>query len=482
MPPLPRPPPIPPPRTPRATRVRIYTGEGAGWRSVRSAAAALARLLPPPYRVDGIGSAELLSGGWEDGAALLVLPGGADLPYARRLNGPDGNGRIRAFVAERGGAVLGLCAGAYYLCSRVEWEAGEAAAAAAAAAAGAPPGAAAAAAAAMKPAPPPVVGDRELAFFPGVGRGAAFPGFDYATEAGAVAAPLAFRVPAGAAGAGAGAAEAAPPPPSRWVSAADYCNGGPFFVPHGPEGGGEASDGDPWPLERDPRFEVLARYERVRHPRAGERAAAAPTAAGAREAAEAAAAAAAAAAAVAAADADPFAPCPARGPLAAVRVAVGAGAAVLCATHPELAPGWLDPITGGSHERQQQRPGGRGGGDDDGDDDDAGGDAASGSESDGKAAAAAAIAAEAATAAAAAAAAPPGGRQQVVGRVKLKAGAAAAAAGDAAAAAAAAPDPPRPRPSSPLTDHTAALRARLESSQAARELFLTVLVYEALRR
>ena len=40
-----------------------------------------------------------------------------------------------------------------------------------------------------------VCGDRELAFFPGIARGSAFPGFDYETEAGAVAAALRFRPP-----------------------------------------------------------------------------------------------------------------------------------------------------------------------------------------------------------------------------------------------------------------------------------------------
>lgn len=49
-------------------------------------------------------------------------------------------------------------------------------------------------------------------------------------------------------------------------------------------------------------------------------------------------------------------------------------------------------------------------------------------------------------------------------------------------AAAAAPQPLPPRPTSPLTDHTTALREDLEACQDARELFLGVLVYEALRR
>lgn len=36
----------------------------------------------------------LLAGGWEARCAVLVIPGGADLPYCRTLNG-QGNTRIR---------------------------------------------------------------------------------------------------------------------------------------------------------------------------------------------------------------------------------------------------------------------------------------------------------------------------------------------------------------------------------------------------
>ena len=48
-----------------------------------------------------------------------------------------------------GGRYLGLCAGAYYACNRVEFEQGS---------------------------PMEVQGDRELQFFPGIARGAAYPG------------------------------------------------------------------------------------------------------------------------------------------------------------------------------------------------------------------------------------------------------------------------------------------------------------------
>ena len=51
--------------------------------------------------------------------ALFVMPGGADLFYCEKLNGA-GNAAIRSYV-EAGGTYLGICAGAYYACSRIEW-------------------------------------------------------------------------------------------------------------------------------------------------------------------------------------------------------------------------------------------------------------------------------------------------------------------------------------------------------------------------
>ena len=90
------------------------------------------------------------------------MPGGADLGYCRKLNG-EGNKRIKQFV-EQGGSYLGFCAGAYYGSGRCEFEVGNR--------------------------DLEVIGDRELAFFPGTCRGLAFPGFAYNSEAGTKAVEL----------------------------------------------------------------------------------------------------------------------------------------------------------------------------------------------------------------------------------------------------------------------------------------------------
>lgn len=133
-----------------------------------------------------------------------------------------------------------------------------------------------------------VIGDRELCFYPGVARGAAYRGFDYATEAGAAAAALQYalaprlldflapydsRQPSGpvpfdtsqlasdgpvsvssSGGAGAGDATVgnrqhsatesnAPAPQPLWLTTYDYCNGGPVFceLHHGDDAGCAAS-------------------------------------------------------------------------------------------------------------------------------------------------------------------------------------------------------------------------------------------------
>ncbi|EIE27046.1 hypothetical protein COCSUDRAFT_55074 [Coccomyxa subellipsoidea C-169] len=90
----------------------------------------------------------------------------SSLPYCHQLNG-RGNSLIRGFV-EAGGAYLGLCAGAYYACSYVEFALGTTL---------------------------EVKGPRELAFFSGTAAGPIYGGFRYETEDGAHAARVAFQPP-----------------------------------------------------------------------------------------------------------------------------------------------------------------------------------------------------------------------------------------------------------------------------------------------
>ncbi|KAL4440577.1 hypothetical protein ABPG75_003578 [Micractinium tetrahymenae] len=197
----------------------VYSGPGAGTRSVLSTLHSLREALLPSFKVDTLDAAQLLAGGWQPGCLLLVMPGGADLPYCKHLNG-RGNQLIREYV-ESGGSYLGLCAGAYYACARVEFEPGSRL---------------------------EVVEDRELAFFPGTAAGSIYSGFDYESEAGAVAAPLRFRQldaaaaggkqdtgsgkgSSGSAGASSGgsASSRGGSEEEEWKECVDYVNGGPGF-------------------------------------------------------------------------------------------------------------------------------------------------------------------------------------------------------------------------------------------------------------
>lgn len=97
-------------------------------------------------------------------SSLLVMPGGRDLPYVENLSGL-GNKEISRFV-KSGGSYLGICAGAYYACSAVEFARGDRYL--------------------------EVCGERELKFFDGTAIGPVFPGFCYSSNAGAKAAKISF--------------------------------------------------------------------------------------------------------------------------------------------------------------------------------------------------------------------------------------------------------------------------------------------------
>ncbi|KAK2734661.1 biotin holocarboxylase synthetase [Myotisia sp. PD_48] len=147
--------------------VLVYSGNGTTVDSVRQCLDTFRRILSPYYAVIPVTGEMVLKEPWTSSCALFVMPGGADLPYCKALNG-EGNRRIKQFV-QGGGAYLGFCAGGYYGSKRCEFEVGNKEL--------------------------EVVGDRELAFYPGICRGCAFPGFVYHSENGARAAELAVSKP-----------------------------------------------------------------------------------------------------------------------------------------------------------------------------------------------------------------------------------------------------------------------------------------------
>src|SRR5690606_17057956 len=103
----------------------------------------------------------VIDNNWQSNAKLIVMPGGADLPYVKKLQG-KGNENIRNFV-NNGGSYLGICAGAYYGSSSIEFDKGGTL---------------------------EVTGPRELQFFSGKAIGPVLATYDYKTHSGSRAAHI----------------------------------------------------------------------------------------------------------------------------------------------------------------------------------------------------------------------------------------------------------------------------------------------------
>jgi hypothetical protein len=67
-----------------------------------------------------LSAAELLDGGWAQRTSLLVMPGGADLPYCRTLNGA-GNEHIRGAAHASWGARCQQRSIVCAACTAVPW-------------------------------------------------------------------------------------------------------------------------------------------------------------------------------------------------------------------------------------------------------------------------------------------------------------------------------------------------------------------------
>lgn len=97
--------------------VFIYSDEGTDKAGIASIEENCRKRLKLPYRY--IKSEDILDGVLQ-GKNIFVMPGGADLPYCKKLNGP-GNRKIRKFI-EDGSFYIGICAGAYYACRRINFK------------------------------------------------------------------------------------------------------------------------------------------------------------------------------------------------------------------------------------------------------------------------------------------------------------------------------------------------------------------------
>ena len=140
----------------RKFSVLVYSGAGVSPSSLHHTLKSLRLLLSPYYTVTSISTSSLLTDPWFTSCALLVLPGGRDIPYHTDLAG-KGNEVISKFVRE-GGSYLGICAGGYYGASEIKFM--------------------------MDHETYKVHAFRELGFWEGTCEGTVFPGFEYSSEKG----------------------------------------------------------------------------------------------------------------------------------------------------------------------------------------------------------------------------------------------------------------------------------------------------------
>lgn len=136
-------------------KIAIYQGEGTSNESIQHAVHTIG-LLIRNVEILCLSAKDFFEKSWSLDCSLFVMPGGRDLPYEKTLRG-HGNSIIHNFV-KRGGAYLGLCAGAYYGSSYVEFDRGG---------------------------PLEVRGERNLCFFPETAVGPLFGPYQYDSFLGA---------------------------------------------------------------------------------------------------------------------------------------------------------------------------------------------------------------------------------------------------------------------------------------------------------
>jgi glutamine amidotransferase-like uncharacterized protein len=102
--------------------IYIYYGPGTSTHSVMHTAYTLKNIVPSKYKIKTLQPQQLILGNWISDAALFILPGGRDLPYVKDLR-LQGDIIIKSFI-DQGGSFLGICAGAYYSSSEVQFALG----------------------------------------------------------------------------------------------------------------------------------------------------------------------------------------------------------------------------------------------------------------------------------------------------------------------------------------------------------------------
>jgi len=135
--------------------IYLYNDTGVSEESLTHTFHSLKKIYPESS-IRTINSKEVQDGNWINHAKLFILPGGADLPFVRKLK-TDSIQNIQNFV-NQGGKFIGICAGSYFASTLIEFDKGGTL---------------------------EVIGKRELALFPGKAIGPVFGPYDYKTKSGA---------------------------------------------------------------------------------------------------------------------------------------------------------------------------------------------------------------------------------------------------------------------------------------------------------
>lgn len=103
-------------------QILVYNDIGVAPLPLKQTLHMLKNLTKNTYKIKTINAYDLINKNWESKTALIVIPGGADIPYTKKLNG-KGNEKIIRYV-RNGGNYLGICAGGYYGANNIEFSKG----------------------------------------------------------------------------------------------------------------------------------------------------------------------------------------------------------------------------------------------------------------------------------------------------------------------------------------------------------------------
>ena len=140
-------------------KIYIYNDFGVNPESLRHTINFIQEYFSQYFEIATIDAKNIIETEWEKNTRLLVIPGGADLPYKRKIT-KIAIKKIQDYIKD-GGLYLGICAGAYFASNKVEFDIGG---------------------------PLEVKGPRDLKLFPGTATGPIIAPFDYRSDSGARAA------------------------------------------------------------------------------------------------------------------------------------------------------------------------------------------------------------------------------------------------------------------------------------------------------